>query len=83
MVSFYMFLLFHFSYGGRIFLTSSLDFEAEQNLTLFVTASDGEKSDFAPIQIVITDVNDNKPTFDQAIYDVIRLYLSWIEFDFM
>ena len=49
---------------GVIALTSSLNFEEKNKYTLEITASDAALSHTGAIVINVSDVNDNKPTFN-------------------
>lgn len=57
-------------YSGRVFLTSSLDFEEKTWYTLTVKASDSKHQTDANLTVVVEDVNDNVPTFTQDLYQV-------------
>ncbi|KAJ7987761.1 hypothetical protein DPEC_G00329850 [Dallia pectoralis] len=55
--------------SGLLFLGKPLDRETEDRYTLVVTASDGHPAgtSTATVNIVVTDVNDNDPVFDQHL----------------
>ena len=53
---------------GIIQLHSQLDFETTKLYVLLLEVSDGLFSSTTTLSIVITDVNDNKPSCDQATY---------------
>ena len=60
---------FDITQPGEIQLASSLDFESESYYRLVVIATDGganPRSTNATIEITVTDVNDNTPTFLNA-----------------
>ncbi|XP_076811022.1 protocadherin-16-like isoform X2 [Clavelina lepadiformis] len=54
--------------GGRLFLAKPLDYETVQNLSLEIEALNGRYNSTAKIEIIVADVNDNAPTFDQDSY---------------
>lgn len=57
-------------YGGHIMLTEPLDYEQRNHYTLTVRASDSQHETEANLTVLVEDVNDNAPTFAQALYQV-------------
>uniref|UniRef100_A0A8C6P6A9 Protocadherin related 15 n=1 Tax=Nothobranchius furzeri TaxID=105023 RepID=A0A8C6P6A9_NOTFU len=59
----------NFELSGYLILHSPLDRETVDYYTLVVTASDGHPNgtSTAMVNIVVTDVNDNDPTFDPSL----------------
>ena len=55
---------------GEVQATINLDREVVSSYMLQVIASDGVANDRADISIVITDINDQTPEFNQTIYTV-------------
>ncbi|XP_066574333.1 protocadherin Fat 1a isoform X3 [Amia ocellicauda] len=56
---------------GDIFVIESLDYESSHEYYLTVEATDGgtpSLSDMATVNINLTDINDNSPTFSQEVY---------------
>ena len=55
---------------GEIFFTRSPDFEASEQFTLHVLATDifGRWEQLVPIVVTLEDVNDNAPVFPQSSY---------------
>ena len=56
---------------GRVTIVSSLDRETQQNYTLTIRAEDDgqpAKSSTATFTVIVTDINDNKPTFERDSY---------------
>ncbi|XP_028315966.1 protocadherin Fat 2 isoform X1 [Gouania willdenowi] len=53
---------------GLLTLSSLLDFELTQQYSLCVEGSHRKSSDIITLLINVTDVNDNKPTFEQNDY---------------
>ncbi|KAL1023572.1 hypothetical protein UPYG_G00042580 [Umbra pygmaea] len=61
-------------HSGDIFVIEPLDFEASHEYYLTLEATDGGTpplSDMATVNINLTDINDNSPTFSQAIYTAV------------
>ncbi|XP_058040715.1 protocadherin-16 isoform X3 [Ahaetulla prasina] len=58
-------------YGGHIVLTEPLDYEQRSHYTLTVRASDSQHETEANLTVLVEDVNDNAPTFGQALYQVL------------
>ena len=63
-------LPFRITYDGYIVTTRTLDRELEERYSFFVRATDGfrESLDDAPVEVIIQDVNDNQPMFEQPSY---------------
>ncbi|XP_070605431.1 protocadherin-16 [Erythrolamprus reginae] len=57
-------------YGGHIMLTEPLDYEQRSHYNLTVRASDSQHETEANLTVLVEDVNDNAPTFGQALYQV-------------
>ncbi|XP_011702382.1 PREDICTED: protein dachsous [Wasmannia auropunctata] len=55
-------------YGGKVVLRQRLDAETRSEYTLRVTASDGIHKAMTDLTIRVTDLNDNVPRFEQAVY---------------
>ncbi|XP_035391625.1 protocadherin gamma-A11-like [Electrophorus electricus] len=58
---------------AELVLDKELDREKEQEVTLFLTATDGgdpERSGTAVIHVTVLDANDNSPVFTQPVYKV-------------
>ncbi|XP_042316175.1 protocadherin-16 [Sceloporus undulatus] len=58
-------------FGGRITLMAPLDYEQRSHYTLTVCTSDSQHETEANVTVVVEDVNDNAPTFAQALYQVL------------
>ncbi|KAH0625313.1 hypothetical protein JD844_033822 [Phrynosoma platyrhinos] len=58
-------------YGGRITLMGPLDYEQRSRYTLTVRTSDSQHETEANVTVLVEDVNDNAPTFAQALYQVL------------
>ena len=56
--------------NGQIIIASPLDFETITGYTLQYSANDGLNVANTLIEIIVTNVNDERPEFDQAAYDV-------------
>uniref|UniRef100_A0AAY3ZWT0 FAT atypical cadherin 1 n=1 Tax=Denticeps clupeoides TaxID=299321 RepID=A0AAY3ZWT0_9TELE len=59
---------------GDIFVIENLDYETSHEYYLTVEATDGGSpplSDMATVNINLTDVNDNSPTFSQLVYTAV------------
>ncbi|XP_019958668.2 protocadherin Fat 1a isoform X1 [Paralichthys olivaceus] len=59
---------------GDIFVIEPLDFEVSHEYYITIEATDGGSpplSDMATVNINLTDVNDNRPVFSQAIYTAV------------
>ncbi|KAL5013005.1 hypothetical protein ScPMuIL_011556 [Solemya velum] len=54
---------------GSLLVAGQLDWEKFKTYNLTVGVSDGVKTTFALIEIVVIDINDNTPTFTQARYE--------------
>ena len=57
---------------GSVAVNEALDFDSRQRYTLNITASDSgfeSKSSTATLAVLLTDVNDNPPRFNQSHYD--------------
>ena len=71
--------LFHDSINnvtGRLSTNQQYDYEMLQNFTVTVVASDRgtpQRTSEAILTVLITDKNDNSPTFTQPVYDPISL----------
>lgn len=55
-------------YGGKIILREKLDAENRYEYTLRIIASDGIHEANTQLTVRVTDLNDNKPKFQQAAY---------------
>ncbi|XP_036146923.1 protein dachsous [Monomorium pharaonis] len=55
-------------YGGKVVLRKRLDAETRSEYTLQVIASDGIHEATTDLTVRVTDVNDNAPRFEQAVY---------------
>ena len=54
--------------SGRIIVAKHLDRELQDSYSLYVQASDGQRSSTATVDITIGDINDNSPTFNPVAY---------------
>lgn len=54
--------------SGNILLSGSLDRETTPSYSMLVRASDGTNSMTATVAILVTDINDNSPIFNQNSY---------------
>ncbi|XP_019718122.1 protocadherin-16 [Hippocampus comes] len=57
-------------YTGVVTLTRALDFEEEVELALTIWASDSLHRTSGELKVQVLDVNDNRPVFHQASYQV-------------
>lgn len=57
-------------YTGVITLTRPLDYEAEKEFTLRVSASDSLHQTSRQVTVQVLDANDNSPVFTQVSYQV-------------
>ncbi|XP_071648094.1 protein dachsous [Temnothorax longispinosus] len=55
-------------YGGKVVLRKRLDAETRSEYTLQVIASDGIHEATTDLTVRVTDLNDNAPRFEQAVY---------------
>lgn len=55
-------------YGGKVVLQKRLDAETRSEYTLQVIASDGIHEATTDLTVRVTDLNDNAPRFEQAVY---------------
>ncbi|KAL0101976.1 hypothetical protein PUN28_018495 [Cardiocondyla obscurior] len=55
-------------YGGKVVLRKRLDAETRSEYTLQVIASDGIHEATTDLTVRVTDLNDNAPQFEQAVY---------------
>lgn len=55
-------------YGGKVVLRRRLDAETRSEYTLQVIASDGIHEATTDLTVRVTDLNDNAPRFEQAVY---------------
>nr|CAB3236337.1 protocadherin-16-like Dachsous [Phallusia mammillata] len=56
------------SISGELILAKPLDYEIARNITLQFNSSDGKYKDTAAFNVIVTDINDNHPVFDQQSY---------------
>lgn len=59
---------------GYLVIRNSPDYETKKQFDLIVEAVDGgnpAKSVTVPVKVVIEDVNDNKPQFNQSSYNLV------------
>lgn len=59
--------------SGEILVSASLDYEMVQEYNLIITASDSsfpQLSSSQNLTVLVTDVNDNPPIFDQDVYNI-------------
>ena len=54
--------------SGLVTTTQFLDRETEESTVLKIRVTDGSHEDFATVMIKITDINDEKPTFEEPKY---------------
>ena len=54
--------------NGEIYLLANIDYEAQSEYTLTVTATDGMRSSQAVINVSVSDENDNTPVFHLPSY---------------
>ncbi|CAJ0572991.1 unnamed protein product, partial [Mesorhabditis spiculigera] len=55
--------------SGAIFVKEPLDYETESVYQLRLVVSDGKHNTSTSVQIVVDDVNDNAPVFDEPAYN--------------
>ncbi|XP_070151025.1 protein dachsous isoform X3 [Polyergus mexicanus] len=55
-------------YGGKVVLRKRLDAETRSEYSLQVIASDGIHEATTDLTVRVTDLNDNAPRFEQAVY---------------
>jgi len=55
-------------YGGKVVLRKRLDAETRSEYSLQVIASDGIHEATTDLVVRVTDLNDNAPRFEQAVY---------------
>ncbi|XP_076056118.1 FAT atypical cadherin kugelei isoform X2 [Oratosquilla oratoria] len=55
---------------GAVLLAGTLDAETKEKYNLTVTVTDGVHITYCQLLITVMDVNDNRPTFSQPIYEV-------------
>ncbi|OQR66385.1 protein dachsous-like [Tropilaelaps mercedesae] len=56
------------AYSGRLTLAKPLDFERQANYSLTVLASDGAHTADTILTVVVVDVNDHAPQFNESAY---------------
>uniref|UniRef100_A0A915PM28 Cadherin domain-containing protein n=1 Tax=Setaria digitata TaxID=48799 RepID=A0A915PM28_9BILA len=55
-------------FTGKIFLVKNLDYETNKEHIIHVQVTDGENTSGAKLQIIVEDVNDNAPQFEEQFY---------------
>ncbi|VDK84946.1 unnamed protein product [Litomosoides sigmodontis] len=55
-------------FTGKIFLIQNLDYETSKEHTIHVQVTDGENTSRTALRIVVEDVNDNAPQFEEQFY---------------
>ena len=65
--------------SGKITIAKVLDFEERRQYTLQVGVSDSLYTDVTTINVLVDDVNDNAPVFDETLYTV-RLQIVKLNF---
>jgi hypothetical protein len=65
---------FHLTSSGNLFVSDQLDYESVKLHNLTVVATDmgqrRQQTGTAKIQVFISDINDNEPVFERAVYSV-------------
>ncbi|KAH7700358.1 CBR-HMR-1 protein, partial [Aphelenchoides avenae] len=55
--------------SGVVFVKEPLDFEKESSYQLRLMVTDGKHNTTTDLRILVTDVNDNAPKFERALYE--------------
>ncbi|EFO17886.1 hypothetical protein LOAG_10612 [Loa loa] len=55
-------------FTGKIFLIGNLDYEMINEHTVHIQVTDGENTSRATLRIIVEDVNDNAPKFEEQFY---------------
>ncbi|CAG9534070.1 unnamed protein product [Cercopithifilaria johnstoni] len=55
-------------FTGKIFLIQNLDYETNKEHTIHIQVTDGENTSRATLRIIVEDVNDNVPQFEEQFY---------------
>uniref|UniRef100_A0A0R3RP85 CA domain-containing protein n=1 Tax=Elaeophora elaphi TaxID=1147741 RepID=A0A0R3RP85_9BILA len=55
-------------FTGKIFLIQNLDYESKKEHTIHIQVTDGENTSRATMRIIVEDVNDNVPQFEEQFY---------------
>ncbi|VIO90129.1 Cadherin domain containing protein [Brugia malayi] len=55
-------------FTGKIFLIQNLDYESDKEHIVHIQVTDGDNTSSATLRIIVVDVNDNAPQFEQQFY---------------
>uniref|UniRef100_A0A1I8EH34 Cadherin domain-containing protein n=1 Tax=Wuchereria bancrofti TaxID=6293 RepID=A0A1I8EH34_WUCBA len=55
-------------FTGKIFLIQNLDYESDKEHIVHIQVTDGDNTSGAMLRIIVEDVNDNAPQFEQQFY---------------